>query len=143
MVILSASRQYHQFNTITSSILSYKSTIYKSHNNPNQYIFLTIYPSVNTRSGSTASKETLYIVPTTSINSLSLLKYNLDNIHNDIKAMTYKHRSDMKTLNENISDMLTKLTYTSSKIDKQEEQPIDISSKLSIYGYLLNKLRIK
>ena len=45
---------------------------------------------------------------------------DLDNIHNDIKAMTEKHQSDMKTLIDHISDMLTKLTDTSSKTDKQE-----------------------
>ena len=55
--------QYHQFNTFTSAILSYKPIIYKSTNNPNQSIFLMMSPSTNTRSVSTASKKILSIVP--------------------------------------------------------------------------------
>ena len=36
--------------------------------------------------------------------------------------------------------MLAKLTDTSSKTDKQEEQLTDISSKLSTYEYRLEKI---
>ena len=72
-------------------------------------------------------------MPTTYPTSLSLSKCDLNKIHNYIKAMSDKHHSDTNTLNEHISDMLTKLTNTSSKIDKQEEELADISSKLSIY----------
>ena len=57
--------------------------------------------------------------------------------------MTEKHQSDMKTLNEHISTMLTKLTNTSSKIDKQGEQLTDISFKLSTYEDRLDKNSIK
>ena len=39
--------------------------------------------------------------------------------------------------------MLTKLTDTSSKIDKQEEELADISSKLSSYEDRIDKLIIK
>ena len=77
-------------------------------------------PSTNTRSGSTASKEKLDIVHPTSPTSTYLSKSNLKNIHNYIKAMTDKHHIDMKYLNDQISDMLVKLTDTSSKIDKNK-----------------------
>ena len=76
-------------------------------------------PSSNTRSRSKTYKETLGIVPTTSPTSSSISKSYLYNIHNYIKAMTGKHHSDMKTLNDQISDMLTKLTDTTSKIENQ------------------------
>ena len=45
-------------------------------------------------------------------------------------AMTDKHHSDTKTLNEHIYDMLTKLTNTSSNIDNHEEKLLEISFKL-------------
>ena len=90
-------------------------------------------PSDNTRSGSTSSKETLDIVPTTSPTSPYLSKYDLENIQNDIKSMTDKHHSDMKTLNDHIYAMLKNITDTISNTDKQEEQLTDISSKLSTY----------
>ena len=80
-----------------------------------------MYPSWNTHSRSIGYKETLAIVPTTSTISPSLSKSDLDNIHNKIKAMTDEHHSDMKTLNDHISTMITKLIDTSSNIDKQEE----------------------
>ena len=57
--------------------------------------------------------------------------------------ITDKHPYDMETLNENISSMLTKITDTSSKKDKHEEQLRDISSKLSTYEYRLYKLSTK
>ena len=57
--------------------------------------------------------------------------------------MTGKHHSDMKNLNGHISDMLTKLTNTISKTDKQEEQLTYISSKISTYEDRLEKLNIK
>ena len=57
--------------------------------------------------------------------------------------MTDKHHSDMKTLNEQISVMFTKLTDKSSKIDNQEEKLTDISSKLSIYEERIYELSIK
>ena len=72
------------FNTYTSDILSYKSIIYKSPNNTNQYIFLTMSPSTNTQFVSTATKETLAILPPKSPTSPYLPKYDLDNIHNYI-----------------------------------------------------------
>ena len=90
-------------------------------------------PSRNTRSGSTSSKETLDIVPTISSTSHSPSKSDPDNIHNDIKAMTEKHHSDVKNLNKHISNMLAKLTNTSSKTDNQEEKLTYISSKLSTH----------
>ena len=46
-------------------------------------------------------------------------------------------------MNDNISDMLQKLTATSSKTDKHEEQLTDISSKLSRYEDRPKKLSIK
>ena len=97
----------------------------------------------NTHSISKSSKETIDIVSTTSPNSLSLSKSDVNNIHNDIKTMTDKHHSDMKTLNEHISDMLTKLTNTSYKTENQEEQLTDILSKLPIFGDCLEKISIK
>ena len=57
--------------------------------------------------------------------------------------MTDKHHSDMKTLNDHISDMLTKLTKTSSKTDKQEEELREISSNLSTYEDRLDTLILK
>ena len=57
--------------------------------------------------------------------------------------MTDKHHSDMKTLNDQISSMLTKLTNTSSKSDKQEEKLTENSSQLSTYEDRLEKLSIK
>ena len=76
-------------------------------------------------------------------NPTSPLKYDLNNIQNEIKTTTDKHYYNTKTLNEHISDMLTKLTNIGSKIDKQEEKLTDIPSKLSNYEDLLNKLSIK
>ena len=46
----------------------------------------------------------------------------------------------MKALNNHISDMLEKVTDTSSKIDNQEEKTTDISSKLSNHEDYLEKL---
>ena len=123
-----------------SDLLSYKLISYKSHNKPNQSIFLTMSTSIKTRSSSISSKETLDIVPTTSPAPPSLSRDDLDNIHNDIKAITEKHHSDMKTQNFHISAMLTKLTNTSSKTDKQEEELTEISCKLSTYEDLLKNL---
>ena len=120
MVLLSARIQDNQFNTFTSALIYDNSIIYKSSNKPNQSIFLTMSPSTNTRSGSTASKEKLDIVHPTSPTSTYLSKSNLKNIHNYIKVMTDKHHFDMKYLNDQISDMLVKLTDTSSKIDKNK-----------------------
>ena len=102
-----------------------------------------MYPSRNTRSRSTASKESLYIFPKTSPTSPSLSKSDLNNNQNDIKSMTEKHHYDMKTLNDHIYAMLTKVTDTSSKIYKQEEELIEISSKLSNYEDLLKRMSIK
>ena len=101
-----------------------------------------MYSSTKTRSGSTASKEKLDIVHPTSPTSTYLSKSNLKNIHNYIKAMTDKHHFDMKYLNDQISDMLVKLTDTSYKIYKQEEQLTDILSKLSTYEDRLEKLNV-
>ena len=133
MVILSAMREYCQLNTLTSDLLYYKYIIYKSPNKPNQDILLTMSPYKNTRSGYTASNETLDIVPPTSPTSPYLSTYDLSNIHNFIKSMTEKHYFYMKALNHHISAMLAKLTDTSSKTDNQEEQLTEISFKLSKY----------
>ena len=43
-----------------------------------------------------------------------------------MNSMTGKHHSDIKTLNENIYAMLTKLPDTRSNTDKHEEQITDI-----------------
>ena len=56
--------------------------------------------------------------------------------------MTDKHHSNIKALNNHISDILEKLTDASSKTDKQEEQITDISSKLSTYEDRLEKMSI-
>ena len=56
--------------------------------------------------------------------------------------MTDKHHSDMETLNDHISATIKKLTNTSYNTDKQEEQLTDISSKLSTYEDLLEKMNI-
>ena len=69
-----------------------------------------MYPPTNTHSVSKVPKETLAIVPPTSPTSPYLSKYDPYNIHNDIKAMTDKHHSDMKALNNHISYMLAKHT---------------------------------
>ena len=58
-------------------------------------------------------------------------------------SMTDKHHSDMETLKEHISAMLTKLTVTISKTDKHEEQLTYISSKLSNHEDRLRKPSIK
>ena len=103
-------------------------------------------PYRNTHSRSNTYNESLYIVPATSPTSPSLPKYDLKNIHSDIiskTTMTDKDHSDMKTLNEHIYDMLTKLTNPRSKTDKQEEQLTDISSKISNYEERNEKLSIK
>ena len=79
-----------------------------------------------------------------------LTKSDLDKIRNDIKAMIYKHHSDMKAMNNHItymraytndhfSAMIAKLTDKSSKTDKQEEELTEISSKLSTYDDHMNK----
>ena len=112
----------------------------KSPNKPNQSILLTMYPSTNIHSRYTSSKETLAIVPTTSPTTPCISKSDLNNIHNYIKTMTDKHKSDMKALNNRIYDMLAKLTDTSFNTYKQEEQLTDISSKLSTYEDRLEKL---
>ena len=57
--------------------------------------------------------------------------------------MTDKHHSYMKPLNDHISYILTKLTNTSFKTDKQEEELVDIAFKFSTYGDRLDKLIIK
>ena len=51
-----------------------------------------------------------------------LSKSDVDKIHNEIKAMTEKNHSDMKTMNDHISSMLTKLIDTSFKTENQEEK---------------------
>ena len=59
-------------------------------------------PSSNTRSISKTYKESLAIFSPTSPTPPSLLKSDLNKIHNGIKSitsMTNKHHSDMKTLN--------------------------------------------
>ena len=75
--------------------------------------------STNTRSSYTSSKETLVIFPTTSPTLPYLKKSDLDNIHDDIKANTEKHHSDMKAFNRHLYAMLATLTDTSSKTENQ------------------------
>ena len=65
MLLLPARRQYHHFNTITSALVSYKSIIYKSHNIPNQSIFLTMNFSRNTWSRSIYSNNQYLFYPIT------------------------------------------------------------------------------
>ena len=101
-----------------SALLSYKYFIYKSPKKLNQSILLTMSPSTKTLSGSTFSREIIYIVPPNSTTSPYLSKSDLDNIHNYIKAMTDKHHSYMKALNDHISDIIEKLSDTSSKTYK-------------------------
>ena len=69
-----------------------------------------------------------------------------DNIHNGIKAltdMTNKHQSEIKTMNDNISAMLQNLTAANSKTYKHKEKFTEMSSKISKYEDLLEKLVIK
>ena len=75
-------------------------------------------PSTNTRSGSTSSIEILSVFTPNSHTSPYLSKSELDNIHNHIKAMTDKYHSYMKALNKHISDIISKLSDTSSKTYK-------------------------
>ena len=98
--------------------------------------------STNTRSGYTETKETLAIVPPNSPTSPQPQKSDLENIQNDIKYMSDKHNSDMKSLNEHIYAMLEKYTDTSSKTENQEEQLTDISYKQSAFEDRLEKLSI-
>ena len=142
MVILTARIQDSEFNTFASSLLTYKFIIYRSPNNPNQSKFLIISPSTNTHSGYTVSKETLSIFHPTSPTSPYLTKSDLYNIQNEIKSMTDKHHFDMKTLTDHISAILAKITVTSSKTYKKEQQLTNISSKLSTYEDRLEKLII-
>ena len=74
-------------------------------------------PSTNTRSGFTASKETLATVPTNYTTSTCLSTSDLKKIHNDIKSITDKHHSDMKALNDHISDIIAKITDKISEKD--------------------------
>ena len=56
--------------------------------------------------------------------------------------MTDKHQSYMKALNDHISDIIDILSDTSSNTDNKKKQLTDISSKLSTYEDLLEKLSI-
>ena len=56
--------------------------------------------------------------------------------------MNDKHHSDMKALNNHISEMLAKITDTSSETDKQEEKTTEISYKISTNDDRLEKLII-
>ena len=105
-------------------------------------MFFTISTSTNTQYGPTDSNKTLAIVPTIYHTSPYLNIYYINNIHTDIKASTEKHRSDMKCTNNHISDMkyhitvmLSKVTDTGSKTDKQEEKITGLSYKISTYEY--------
>ena len=76
-------------------------------------------PSMNTQSGPADSNKTLAIaphIPTNSPTSPYPAKYDPDNIQTDIN----KHHSEMKSTKYHITAMLTKLTGTSPKTDKQE-----------------------
>ena len=138
VVILSARRQYHKFNTFTIVLLSYKFIIYKSPNKTNQYIFLTMSSPTNTQSVPTSSDEIIAIfphIPPTSPTSLYLKQSDLDNMHTDIKASNDKHHSEIKSTNKQISAMIATLTDTSVKTNKQEEKLTELSSKISTYEY--------
>ena len=125
---------YLQGDKIISSTLSWviyflTSLLHTNHTTipTNIYSSLCIPPKTHSPSLQPPNKK-LDIVPPNSTTSNYLSKSDLDNIHNGIKAMTDKHHSDMKTLSYHIYAMLEKLTDTSSKTDKQEEQLTDISS---------------
>ena len=114
MVLLSARRKYYQFKIFTSVLLSYKSIIYKSPNNPNQHILLKTSPSTNTQPVPSASIETLAISPTippTYTTSTSLTNSVLNKFCTDMEATT-----------DSISVMIIKLDDTSIKSDNQEEK---------------------
>ena len=104
----------------------------------NQYTFLIISPSTNTRSGSTASKEIIAIVPPNSPTPPYLTQSDLNNIYSDMRSINYH----ITEINNHISTMIAKLTDTSSNTDTQEEQLKDISSKLSTYEdqVIINKI---
>ena len=86
-------------------------------------------PSTNTQYGTAASNKTLAIfppIPPNSPTSHYLTTSDLDNINIAIKSSNDKYHSDMKAMNDHISDMnghisamLEKLTDTSSKTEKQ------------------------
>ena len=57
--------------------------------------------------------------------------------------MTDKNQSDIKTFNNHIYDMLTKLTDAINKKYNQEEQLKGISCKLWTYEDHLNKMSTK
>ena len=89
-------------------------------------------PYSNTRSISITYKESLYIVPNASSASPSLPKSDFDhlhskiqtikyNIHNDLIDMKNKHKSEMKTMYENISHMLQNLIAEISNTENNEE----------------------
>ena len=57
--------------------------------------------------------------------------------------MTDKHHSDRKSLNDHFSDIVAKLTDTSSKTYNQEEEFAEIPSKLSTNEDCIKNLKIK
>ena len=147
MDLLSTRRQDYQFNTFTNLLLSYKSIIYKSPDKPNQYIFLTRHPSTNTRSGLKARIETIDIFPTnlpiTTYLSISDLDDTIKYIHTDIKAFNDNIHTDVKAMNDHIAYMLSTIIDTSVKTNNQDENIIDIFSKLSTYEDFLDKISNK
>ena len=116
---LSTRIQYHQFNNFRSALLSYKLIIYKSNKKPNQYIFLTISPSTNTRSGPKCLFETSAVVPitppTTPYQTISDLDNTIKYIHTDIKSFKDNNNTDIKSMNNPINTMLATLIDTSVK----------------------------
>ena len=93
-----------------------------------------MYPSTNTRSGRSASIETLAIhpyMPSNYTNSTCLTNFDLENICTPIKSIT-----------NSTTDILAKLDDTSFKIYKQEEKLTYILSKLSTYEYHIDKANI-
>ena len=57
--------------------------------------------------------------------SISVLN-NIINVTRSLTDMTNKHQSEIKTMNDNIFDMVQKITATNSKTDKHEEQLTEI-----------------
>ena len=94
-------------------------------------------PSTNTKSRPTASIETLDIVPTTPLTPPYITKYDLNNninyIHTDIKY-------DIKSINNKINTTIETFTDTDYNKNNQEENIKYLSSKLSTYEDLIDKM---
>ena len=117
--------------------------IYKSTNNPKQYLILTMSPSPNTRSGPTASNKTLAIsplIPPTSPTSPYLTKYDIYNIQTEIKSSNDKHKSYKKSMNNHISEMNNHyllclqnllIKFPRQKINKKNSHSFHLNSQMT------------